>query len=85
VSDFQTNRVDSGGTIDIRLRTVFTPTSASDIAKVITTANQQNRRVRACGSGWSFSDVAVSHDYIVELSKQNYILDLSVVGWHNCG
>jgi hypothetical protein len=60
VSDFQTNWVDWGGTIDIRPRTVFTPTSASDIAKVITTANQQNRRVRVCGSGWSFSDVAVS-------------------------
>lgn len=77
MSDFQTNWVDWGGTIDIRPRMVFTPTSASDIANVITTANQQNRRVRVCGSGWSFSDVAVSHDYIVELSKLNYVLALS--------
>lgn len=80
MSDFQTNWVNWGGSIDIRPRAVFTPASPSDIAKVITTANQQNRRVRVCGSGWSFSDVAVSHDYVVELSGLNFILALSSLG-----
>jgi hypothetical protein len=80
VSDFETNWVDWDGTIDIRPRTVFTPTSPSGIAKVIMTANQQNRRVRACGSGWSFSDVAVSHDYIAELSGLASTLALSSPG-----
>jgi hypothetical protein len=28
-------------------------------------ANQDDRRVRAVGSGWSLSDVELSHDYLI--------------------
>jgi hypothetical protein len=76
VSDFQSEWQDWGGTIDLRPREVFTPASPGDISAAITAANQQNRRLRVCGSGWSFSDIAVSRDYIMELSGLNSILAL---------
>ena len=51
--------------IDYRPRLSYEPTSLADLVQFLKTASQNDRRVRAVGTGWSLSDVAVSHDYLV--------------------
>lgn len=68
------------GTTDFRPRRVFAPASAADVATAIRTANSQNRRIRVCGSAWSYSGVQVSHDYVMDLFRMNAILGLASAG-----
>lgn len=51
------------------------PTCLDELAAIIRTAAQQNKRVRAVGSGWSFSPAAVTTGYLVETNKMNRVLD----------
>ena len=47
----------------------FLAETPDDIIKVVQLAEQNNVRVRAVGSGHSFSDVALTNDYFVDIGK----------------
>ncbi|HEY8767302.1 MAG TPA: FAD-binding protein [Dehalococcoidia bacterium] len=47
------------------------PTCLEELVAIVKTATQQNKRARAVGSSWSFSDIAVTPGYVVETSKLN--------------
>ncbi len=51
----------------------FEPETAEDIVSIIKEAESKNFRVRAVGSGHSFSDVAVTTDYLVNLHRLNKV------------
>ncbi len=74
MSEFLTEWQNFGDNIDFRPRAIFSPISPEEIAGLIATANQQDRRIRVCGSGWSYTDVATSHDYIIDVSQLNTVL-----------
>jgi hypothetical protein len=48
---------------------LFEPESLNDIVSIINEAESKNLKVRAVGSGHSFSDVAVTHEYLVDLFR----------------
>lgn len=48
---------------------LFEPESLQDIVSIIQEAESKNLKVRAVGSGHSFSDVAVTHEYLVDLFR----------------
>ena len=50
------------------------PTCLEELVAIVKTASQKNKRARAVGSSWSFSDVAVTPGYVVETSKLNRVL-----------
>lgn len=45
------------------------PTCLEELVAIVKTATQQNKRARAVGSSWSFSDIAVTPGYVVETNK----------------
>ena len=47
----------------------FLPESLEDIQQIIREAEQKKVRVRAVGSGHSFSDVAITNDYFIDISE----------------
>lgn len=49
------------------------PENAKDLQKIVREAESFKKRVRAVGSGHSFSDVAIGHDYLVNIKKMNQI------------
>src|SRR5258708_3893570 len=51
------------------------PKSLDDLVGFVQEAEQNGRRVRAAGSGWSFPDVAVPPDYLVETNQLNKVLN----------
>jgi hypothetical protein len=51
------------------------PTCLEELVAIIRTAAQQDKPVRAVGSGWSFSGAAVTTGYLVETYEINRILD----------
>ena len=51
----------------------FEPETAEDIVSLIKEAESKNFRVRAVGSGHSFSDVAVTTDYLADLHRLNKV------------
>jgi len=53
------------------------PESLDDISTLICRAESENKRVKAVGSGHSFSDVAVPEVYLVDLKKLNKELPLN--------
>lgn len=48
---------------------LFEPESLTDIVSIVQEAESKNLKVRAVGSGHSFSDVAVTHEYLVDLYR----------------
>ena len=50
------------------------PTSLEELAEIVKTAAQQGKSVRAVGSSWSFSDIAVTSGYVVETNLLNRVL-----------
>jgi L-gulono-1,4-lactone dehydrogenase len=48
---------------------LFEPESLNDIITIIKEAESKGLKVRAVGSGHSFSDVAVTHEYLVDLHR----------------
>ncbi len=63
--------------IDFRPRQTFLATSVADVVKAVKDAGAQARRLRAIGSAWSFSDVAVAQDYLLDIAFLNRVLTLS--------
>jgi hypothetical protein len=51
------------------------PTCLEELVAIVRSAAQQDKRVRAVGSGWSFSGAAVTTGYLVETNKVNRVLD----------
>jgi hypothetical protein len=47
------------------------PDGLDDLVALVQDAERQGRRVRAVGSSWSISDVAVTGDYLIETNKLN--------------
>ena len=54
----------------------FLPENLQDIQKVVNEAEPQGIKVRAVGSGHSFSDVAITEGYLVDLKRINHLLEL---------
>ena len=54
----------------------FLPESLEDIKQIIREAEQANLKVRAVGSGHSFSDVAVGNEYLVDIKELNNLLSM---------
>ncbi len=50
------------------------PTSLGDLVNYVRQAESRSKRVRAVGSSWSFSDVGLSMDYLIETNQLNQIL-----------
>ena len=50
-------------------------TSVEELVAIVKDADRAGKRVRAVGSSWSFSDIAVTSDYIVETNRMNHLLD----------
>jgi hypothetical protein len=50
------------------------PTSVEELVAIVKQATAAGRQVRAVGSSWSFSEVAVTRDYIVETSRLDRVL-----------
>jgi len=50
------------------------PTSLAELVGIVKQAEQLARHVRAVGSSWSFSDIAVTDGYIVETNLLNSVL-----------
>jgi hypothetical protein len=63
-----------------RPRDIYEGVSAKDIADFVVRANSDDRRLRAHGSKWSFSDVALSHDYQISLASLCRVLAFSQRG-----
>ncbi|MCG8307370.1 MAG: FAD-binding protein [Cytophagales bacterium] len=51
----------------------FYPTDEFDIAEIVKDAEQQSLKVRAVGSGHSFSEVAVCKDYLLSMKKMDSV------------
>jgi hypothetical protein len=77
MADFDEEYKSWSENVVFRPREIHEATSAADIARFVDQANADDRRVRACGSKWSFSDVPISHDYIVSMASLSRVLAFS--------
>ena len=50
------------------------PTCREDLVAIVSTAAQEGKRVRAVGSSWSFSDIAVTPGFIVETNRSTGLI-----------
>lgn len=57
---------------------ILRPTTIEQIIEIIQRAERENRKVRAVGSGHSFSDVALTDDYLIDTHGLNRALALDV-------
>lgn len=55
---------------------ILRPTTIEEIIEIIQQAERENRRVRAVGSGHSFSDVALTDDFLIDTHGLNRVLPL---------
>ena len=55
---------------------MLTPSTLQDLVQLVKTAEAQNCKVRAVGSGHSFSDVIQTHDFLVSTDKLNQWLPI---------
>jgi L-gulono-1,4-lactone dehydrogenase len=55
---------------------IFRPTTLSEVISIINRAENENRKVRAVGSGHSFSDVALTDDFLIDTHGLNKVLTL---------
>jgi hypothetical protein len=62
----------------------FWPTSLDELVAVIQNGEKLGRHVRAVGSAWSFSDVAITPDYIVHMTSLNRTLGWPGIQLPNC-
>ena len=51
------------------------PTCLEELVAIVRTATQQEKRVRAVGSSWSFGDIATTPGYVVETNRLKKVLD----------
>ena len=52
------------------------PTTLEEIVEIVKLAESENRKVRAVGSGHSFSDIALTDDYLLDTHGLNRVLTL---------
>jgi len=52
------------------------PATLEEIVEIVKLAESQNRKVRAVGSGHSFSDIAITEDYLLDTHGLNKVLPL---------
>lgn len=64
------------GTVAIDPDLLFAPGSAKELVAIVQAAESAERRVRMTGSGHSFSDVALSDDYMLLPTRLNRMLAL---------
>jgi len=69
------NWVNWAGNISVQPLAIFRPTSVEEIVEIVKAAEARGLHVRACGSHWSFSDVAVTDDYVIETHQLNRTID----------
>src|SRR5215217_2264630 len=55
-----------------------TPESLADVVAIVREAEAANKRVHAFGSKWSFSDCAVTNDYVIDTKRLNQELQTEV-------
>ena len=55
---------------------IFRPTTLAEIVAIIKRAEGENRKVRAVGSGHSFSDVALTDDFLIDTHGLKRVLEL---------
>jgi hypothetical protein len=53
------------------------PRTVQEVVDIIRHASAAGREVRACGSGWSFSDIMVTTDYLVDTNRLRGVARLS--------
>lgn len=63
--------------IQRRPERTYTPRRVGELTEIIRTAQRARKRVRAVGSGWSFSDVMATGDYMVDTTDLSGILAFS--------
>jgi FAD/FMN-containing dehydrogenase len=52
----------------------YHPSSLEEVVVIVLQAESRGKRVRAVGSSWSFSDIAMTGDYVVETHLLNRVL-----------
>ena len=57
---------------------IYQPTTLDELVAIVKQAEASDLSVRAVGSGWSFTDIMVSPDYMVNTDKLNNILSETV-------
>jgi hypothetical protein len=55
----------------------FKPSTLTEIIAIITDAEEKQYKVKAVGSGHSFSDIALTRDYLIDTHALNRVLPLS--------
>ena len=58
-------------TLSLVPHSTCTPESLADVVAIISEAEAANKRVHAFGSKWSFSDCAVTNDYVIDTKRLN--------------
>ena len=56
----------------------YEPRNTEELAEIVRAANAQNQKVKAVGSGHSWSDVPCTNGYMISLKKFNKILEIDV-------
>lgn len=64
------------GTVAVSPDLLFEPSSAKELVGLIHAAETADRRIRMTGSGHSFSDVALTEDYLLLPTRLNRVLEL---------
>lgn len=64
---------------DRRIPFYCMPQKLQDLVDLVKKAEKENKRIRAVGSGHSFSDVAIPEHYLVDLRKMDALLPLDRV------
>jgi len=55
---------------------IFRPTTLAEVVAIIKRAESENRKVRAVGSGHSFSDIALTDDFLIDTHGLKKVLTL---------
>lgn len=78
---FQTNRPwnNWSGEQPYVIDRYYQPTSIEELVWVVAQAEADGVRLKAVGSGWSFEDIAVSNDWVVDLTRLNAVLGDTVI------
>jgi hypothetical protein len=69
------NWVNWAGNISVQPLAIFRPTTVEEIVAIVSAAEAKGLHVRASGSHWSFSDVAVTDDFVIETHQLNKTID----------
>jgi len=63
-----------GGNVEFAPGRIERPKTTDDVIAIIKSAREQKRKVRAIGSGHSFSPLIVTHDVLVDLSDMSGLI-----------